>query len=145
MRTRLLERIAYLEMPSQSRSNVSHESALKQSIVNYLLRLLNTRRGDPAIDKYYGMPSMANIAGTLKLESNNQLESDIVEQIRLYEKRFMDPAISRVIDDGDATAFRYELRGMIDIGFNEVVMRQFILELSLNSAGRITLEEKRGF
>jgi type VI secretion system protein len=145
MRTRLLERIALLETPSKTGVIVSHETALKRSIKNYLLRLLNTRRGDPAIDPYYGMPDMANIAGTLKAESNEQLEEDIVEQIRLYEKRFTEPAITLLVDRSDVIAFHYELRGMINVGLSEVVMRPFILDLTLNAGGRISLEEKRGF
>ena len=129
MRTRLLERIANLEVPIPTGVVTLHEIAIKRSIMSYLERLLNTRRGDPAIDPNYGLPDMANIAGTLHAESNEQLEQDIVEQIQLYEKRFT----------------LYELRGMIDISEIGAVMRPFILNLKLNSGGRISLEEKRGF
>jgi len=145
MRTRLLERIATLEVPNPTGVVVPHEVAIKRSVMSYLERLLNTRRGDPAIDPYYGLPDMANIAGTLHAVSNVQLERDIVEQIQLYERRFVEPSIEQVVDEKDSIAFRYELKGMIDISEIGVVMRQFILDLKLNSGGRITLEEKRGF
>lgn len=145
MRTRLLERIANLEVPIPTGVVTLHEIAIKRSIMSYLECLLNTRRGDPAIDPNYGLPDMANIAGTLHAESNEQLEQDIVEQIQLYEKRFTQPAINQVIDKKNPTAFRYELRGMIDISEIGAVMRPFILNLKLNSGGRISLEEKRGF
>ncbi|MCE7505986.1 type VI secretion system baseplate subunit TssE [Polynucleobacter sp. IMCC30063] len=145
MRTRLLERIANLEVSNPTGVVVPHEVAIKRSIISYLERLLNTRRGDPAIDPYYGLPDMANIAGTLHLESNEQLEQDIVEQIQIYEKRYIEPSITQVIDEKNTTAFRYELRGMIDISEIGDVKREFIVDLKLNSGGRITLEENRGF
>ena len=145
MRTRLLERIANLEVPNPTGVVVPHEVGLKRSIMSYLERLLNTRRGDPAIDPYYGLPDMTNIAGTLHLESNEQLEQDIVEQIQIYEKRYIAPSITQVIDEKNTAAFRYELRGKIDISEIGDVKREFIVDLKLNSGGRITLEEKRGF
>jgi len=145
MRTRLLERIANLEKSNPNGVIVPHEIALKRSIMNYLERLLNSRRGESPIDPYYGLPNMANFAGSLFAESSLQLERDIVEQIELYERRFTQPSIARVVDEADATAFRYELQGMIDIAEIGDVMRQFIVELKLNSSGRFNLEEKRGF
>jgi type VI secretion system protein len=145
MRTRLLERIANLEVPIPTGVVTLHEIAIKRSIMSYLERLLNTRRGDPAIDPNYGLPDMANIAGTLHAESNEQLEQDIVEQIQIYEKRYIEPSITQVFDEKNTTAFRYELRGMIDISEIGDVKREFIVTLKLNSGGRITLEEKRGF
>lgn len=144
MRTRLLERIANLEIANKKKLYTSHETELKYSIKNYLLRLLNSRRGEAAIDPYYGMPSMANIAGSIKMESNAKLEHDIIEQIQLYEKRFTEPSIARIEDSNDSTDFRYELKGMINVGLHGVMWRQLILELNLSSSGRITLEEKRG-
>lgn len=144
MRTRLLERIADLEMPNPNGVVVPHEVALKRSILNYLERLLNSRRGESPIDPHYGLPNMANIAGSLFAESSLQLERDIVEQIQLYERRFTQPSIARVIDETDLTAFHYELQGIINVAEIGDVMRQFIVELKLNSGGWFNLEEKRG-
>ena len=66
-------------------------------------------------------------------------------QIQIYEKRYIAPSITQVIDEKNTAAFRYELRGMIDISEIGDVKREFIVDLKLNSGGRITLEEKRGF
>lgn len=145
MRKRLLERIADLEIPSPTGVTVPHEVALKLSIINYLERLLNSRRGESPIDPYYGLSNMANVAGTLVAESSLQLESDLVEQIQLYEKRFTQPSIARIVDEKYVTDFRYELRGMVNIAEIGDEMRQFVVVLKLNSSGRFNLEEKRGF
>jgi len=145
MRTRLLERIAYLEEPNPTGVVVSTEAGIKRSVIHYLECLLNTRRGEVPIDSYYGLPGMANIAGSLKSDSNENLEQNIVEQIQLYEKRFAEPTITQVFDERDVIAFCYELHGMINVSFVEVLMRPLVLALKLHSNGRITLEEKRGF
>lgn len=145
MRTRLLERIANLEIGNKTGASVSHETRLKRSILNYLDCLLNTRRGDTAIDRLYGMPDMSNIAGTLREGSVSKLESNIKEQIELYEKRFTQPSINRIHEATTVIALSFEIRGLINIAEIGVLMRPYVMDLTINSGGHISLREKRGF
>jgi type VI secretion system protein len=145
MRTTLLERIAALETVGSNYFITSHENRVKNSVKNYLERLLNTRRGDCRVDPHYGLPDMKNIAGSLLGESNKTLEQSILEQILLYEKRLIQPSISRLQDVNEVMVFLYEIRGMINISELGTLMRSFVMELRLNSAGRIAIKEKSGF
>ena len=144
MRTSLLERITRLEILDSPGLALSHEARVKQSVLKYLGQLLNSHRGNTPIDANYGLPDMANIAGALKAESNPELEKSIVDQIVRYEKRFTEPVLSRIIEE-DVIAFRYELRGKINVAEVGIHMRHFLIEIKLSSGGHITLEEKRGF
>lgn len=143
MPIRLLERIAYSEIPASSGRPSSYEGRLKLSILEYLDGLLNTRRGEVFIDKNYGLPNMANIAATFYSGSQAAIASTIVQQILLYEKRIQNPVIS--VDDATGRGvMRYILEGTINVVESGELLRNFAIEIDIRASGRITLKEKRG-
>jgi predicted component of type VI protein secretion system len=143
MPIRLLERIAYSEIPASSGRPSSYEGMLKLSILEYLDGLLNTRRGEVYIDKNYGLPNMANIASNFVSGSKVKIGDAIVEQILLYEKRIHNPRI-REDDEIGSGIIRYILEGMVDVVEFSELLRNFAVEITVRSSGRITLKEKRG-
>lgn len=144
MPIRLLERIAYSEIPiTNSRRPSSYEGRIKQSILLYLGGLLNTRRGEVYIDKNYGLPSMANIASTFYAGSKADIANAIVGQVLLYEKRFLNPSISEGEGD-DPRVIRFILEGDINVAQTGVMLRNFPIEILIQSSGQVVLKEKRG-
>lgn len=143
MPIRLLERIALSEIPASSGRPSNYEGMIKLSILEYLDGLLNTRRGEVYIDKNYGLPNMANIASSFVSGSKVKIGDAIIEQILLYEKRIQSPRIRE--DDGISSGIiRYILEGMINIVESGELLRNFAIEITVSSSGRITLKEKRG-
>lgn len=144
MSIRLLERIAYSEIPiSSSRRPASFEGRIKQSILFYLDGLLNTRRGEVYIDKNYGLPSMANIASTFYAGSKADIGRAIVEQILNYEKRLQNPTIRE--EEGDSErSIRFILDGAINIVEPGELLRNFSIQITVRPSGQVVLKEKRG-
>lgn len=144
MPIRLLERIAYSEIPiSSSRRPPSYEGRIKQSILFYLDGLLNTRRGEVYIDKNYGLPSMANIASTFYAGSKTDIGRAIVGQILSYEKRLLNPAIREEEGDNERS-IRFILDGAINIVETGEVLRNFPIQITVQPSGQVVLKEKRG-
>ncbi len=144
MPIRLLERIAYSEIPiSSSRRPSSYEGKIKQSILFYLEGLLNTRRGEVYIDRNYGLPSMANIASTFYAGSKADIGKAIVGQILSYEKRLLNPSVRE--DDLDSErAIGFIVDGMINIGETGELLRNFSIQITVKPSGQLILREKRG-
>jgi predicted component of type VI protein secretion system len=144
MPIRLIERIAYSEIPDGSSLRpASYEGKVKYSILFYLDGLLNTRRGEVYIDKNYGLPSMANIASTFYAGSKADIGNAIVEQILLYEKRISNPSI-REDEVDNLRAIRFILDGTINISQSGELLRNFPIEITVQPSGRVVLKEKRG-
>lgn len=144
MPIRLLERIAYSEIPiSSSRRPPSYEGRIKQSILFYLDGLLNTRRGEVYIDKNYGLPSMANIASTFYAGSKTDIGRAIVGQILSYEKRLLNPTIREEEGDNERS-IRFILDGMINTVETGEVLRNFPIQITVQPSGQVVLKEKRG-
>lgn len=143
MPIRLLERIAYCEIPSIGSRSSHYEAKLKLSILGYLDGLLNTRRGEVFVDKNYGLPNMSNIAATFYSGSQRAIGETIVQQILLYEKRIQNPTIREndVIGSG---ILGFVLEGMVNVLESGELFRNFAIEIDIRSSGRITLKEKRG-
>lgn len=144
MPIRLLERIAYSEIPiSSSRRPPSYEGRIKQSILFYLDGLLNTRRGEVYIDKNYGLPSMANIASTFYAGSKTDIGRAIVGQILSYEKRLLNPTIREEEGDNERS-IRFILDGTINTVETGEVLRNFPIQITVQPSGQVVLKEKRG-
>jgi len=85
---RLLERLLEHHIKDENKSGAT--DLIKQSVKEYLLRLLNTREGSVLVDASYGMPSlnkhdMINDLSLLQL---------LKEKLKCYEPRLLDCELS---------------------------------------------------
>lgn len=136
---RLLERLSALEEPRLI-DGIPQDRQLRDSIINHLRRLLNTRAGSVPIDSNYGMPDMSNIAGSFALGTTEFLSETIIRQISRYEPRLKNPRISVEEEKRDVITLRFELTGRIMSGRAESAYEELSMILRINASGRVYVE-----
>lgn len=138
---RLLERLSAVEEPRLV-AGVPADTQLRQSIVNHLRRLLNTRAGSVPIDPHYGMPDMSNIAGSFALGTAESLSESIVRQIARYEPRLKNPRITVEDEKRDVITLRFELSGRISSSRADGGDQNFSMTVRINAAGQVFIDPK---
>lgn len=136
---RLLERLSALEEPRLT-DGVPQDRQLRNSIIEHLRRLLNTRAGSVPIDANYGMPDMSNIAGSFALGTTEFLSETIIRQISRYEPRLKNPRISVEEEKREVITIRFELTGRIMSGRSESAYEELSMILRINASGRVYVE-----
>lgn len=138
---RLLERFSALEDPRQFAAR-SADRQLRDSIVVYLTKLLNTRAGSVPVDPNYGMPDMSNIAGSFALGTTESLSEAIIRQVVRYEKRLQNPRISVEEETREVITLRFELIGDVAAAQEGDALQPFAMTIRINSSGQIFVEPK---
>ena len=139
---RLLERLSVLEEP-HLQAGRPPERQLRDSIVEHLRRLLNTRAGSVPIDPDYGMPDMSNIAGSFALGTTESLSEAIIRQVARYERRLRQPRISVEEETRDVITLRFELSGQVAAsGDSGHAQQPFAMIVRVNSSGRVLVDPK---
>lgn len=142
-RERLLTKLTNLESPTLEK--VGDRTLVISSVINYLTRLLNTRRGTVSIDPSYGLADMANLAGTFSQGSSYDITNSIIEQIELYEPRLMSPRLEPINESKEIITLGYVLYGRVDFGINTKSIEDCKMKLRINSAGKISIEALNEF
>lgn len=83
---RLFERLSRAESAPSHRGSVD-QSAVVQSVMQHLQRLLNSRQGNAQTAADYGMPDFTNLLGNFSSESVDDLARNIQRVIEKYEPR----------------------------------------------------------
>lgn len=93
---RLFERVRRIEEnPSVRDSLQEHE--LRESVLQHLSRLLNTRKGSVQMNPEFGMPDFTNMT----TNRMSFLAKSIQEMINLYEPRLTDVNVTLIEDQDD--------------------------------------------
>ncbi len=144
VKERLLERLVR-QSALDKNDRRSAEELGKNSIVSFLTKLLNTRQGSVPIDPDYGMPDMSNIAGSFASGSISDIQRDILRQISVYEKRFLQPRITPLSEERYVITLKFQLSGFIEVGSNPgTSLKELSMFLRINSAGQVRLEVMNG-
>ena len=141
IRERILERLTSAEEPRLN-AGLTPSAIVIRSIVVHLSGLFNTRRGTVPIDEQYGMPDLSNIAGSFAVGYSDMIEQEILEQIRQYETRLINPGITKLEELKEIITLKYELTAFLQTQAHD--SQRLNLFLRINSAGRIAVEVNRG-
>jgi type VI secretion system protein len=102
---RLLERLTYWESGS-TRTGHAQLETLKESVVKYLIRILNTRSGSVQIDPLFGVPDFTNIgSGGLEDGALKNIELEMSRMLNRYERRIDDVSVQ--VNRERSTAFGF--------------------------------------
>ncbi len=142
VQSRLLERMLHTAHPHLI-AGVASETLLRQSIVRHLTRLLNTRRGSVPIDLEYGLSDMNNIAGSLSMGTSEEICEEIIWQIKRYEPRLRNPALTSIKEENQIITLKFELSAQIVRDDSQTTGDVFSMYLRINSAGQIHIEARR--
>lgn len=131
---RLLERIANAKMSYQS---AGAAQLLHQSIVDHVLKILQTSRETVLIRDDFGMPSYHDIQ-TFNNETNKALIADIAYQINSFEPRLHDLTIECKVSNE---------KGPLEVVFiisayyeNNDSSLPFKLQLTFNKRGQLKIK-----
>ena len=105
---RLFERARLLEDSPLSRDTV-HEEQLRESVLQHLSRLLNTRKGSVLMDADFGMPDFTNMT----VNRMPSLASAIQEMIARYEPRLAEVEVSFTEDQEDPFAYSFSVSAIL--------------------------------
>ena len=105
---RLFERARRLEDSPLSRDTL-HEHELRESVLQHLSRLLNTRKGSVLMNPGFGMPDFTNMT-TNRMD---HLASSIKKMISLYEPRLADVKVSLIEDQDDPFSHSFSISALL--------------------------------
>lgn len=114
MPERLLERIHNLEDKRPADGTTAVKSEIN-SIIQHLVRLLNTRQGSVSIAEDYGVPDMTNVPGNTILESKNRIEETLRDVILRYEPRLKNIKLLMEEEDAMKFALKFRLEGRLTV------------------------------
>ena len=105
---RLFERARLLEESPLSRDTL-HEEQLRESVLQHLSRLLNTRKGSVLMDAEFGMPDFTNMT----VNRMTSLAEAIQDMISRYEPRLADVEVSFTEDQEDPFSYSFSVSAML--------------------------------
>lgn len=111
---RLLERFIEAEERDELRAGRRVEERLIGSVVGHLSKLLNTRRGNAAIDPEYGLPDLTKLVATGADTEMPKVEALVQRVILKYEPRLSQVAVKLLGVAQDELSLRVELTGAIE-------------------------------
>lgn len=142
LETRLLERMLHIVNPALT-TGLTNENLLRQSVVQHLTRMLNTRRGSVPIDPDFGLYDMNNIAGSFSVGSTEEICEAVVWQIKRYEPRLQNPVLTTSKEDHEIITLKFELSAEISHINSRLNGEVFSMYLRINSSGQIHIEARR--
>ncbi len=133
VKQRLLERIRKMEDSPEARLTTSATDVL-DSVLEYLQKLLNTKKGSVDIDNEFGVPDLTNISSSFTDDAIPGLESSIKKVIEDFEPRLKDVAVKFVTEQHDRMKLRFSISAKLA---TEDKAGQIIFETIVDSDGQI--------
>lgn len=134
---RLFERLINIdELPERSlKSNVE---ALVRSVMDHLVKILNTRQGTVLSDPEYGSPEVLNLPGNFVSPETLALQKNLKQVIEKFEPRLKDVEISFAGASDDDLSICFTLKATI-YHLEHVVPIQFQTRIKANRSFDINL------
>ncbi len=112
VRERLLERVRMMEESPDKRLNESSFSVV-ESVLRYLQKILNTKKGSVDIAPDFGIPDLTNISSSFTTEAIPQLESSIKKVIEEYEPRLAGVTVHFAEAQNDLMQLRFTIAAKV--------------------------------
>lgn len=139
--TRLLERIRSMACAPAKRGKTDEEM-LQDSILQHLMRLLNTRQGSSIIASDYGMPDLSAICSSETSSIVNQIEDILCQVISRYEPRLRNVKVRFLRDRNETSQLSFALTATMVIPELQDE-RTMCLQTVLTPSGRISVHRYR--
>lgn len=137
MTSRMLERLATLDL-SDDQIRVWHQQdQALMSIRNHLSSLLNTRAGSVPIDPEYGVPDMSVGPGSSEFPNADVMAQALLAVVARYEQRLNKPRLQIVLSHADNISTRLILDGEIEDGGS---MRAISLQATIGGDGVVEFD-----
>lgn len=147
---RLTERIKLLQREYEKNSHESNEiyqrdlntdiEEILKSVVNYVSRILNTRRGSALIDPDFGIPDFTGNGNGISRDEIPDMEREIEKFISRYEPRLHNVEVSFVQQEFNSFEMRFNLRAKLIVSDEKGMPVAIITELAPN--GQVTVRRE---
>lgn len=84
---RLLERLANLDLEELDSNQIKLKQTVKESVINHIQRLLNTRPGTALVDENFGLVGEATQIIGSRVPDPHNMAKQMLSQINAYEPR----------------------------------------------------------
>ena len=133
---RLMERLAEAGEGQPARAAAGSEERLLRSVLDHLLQLLNTRRGNAAIDPDYGLPDLSKLVGSALAADGARIETMVRQVLLKYEPRLGEAQVRLLGLSADQMGLRLEIGGRIEHAGRQLPLR---IKATVAADGRIEL------
>lgn len=134
---RLLERLTAIERQPDWRGTPDPKNAAP-SVLNHLMKILNSRQGSVPIAPDYGMPDFTSLLSSFDQQSWPEVEDAIAQVISKYEPRLVNVQVRHEIKADSPFEVAFNLSAKIRLDGREAPI---LFEAVLNSDGRIEVME----
>jgi len=131
-RRTLLERLNH---PQTERTIRVDTSALTESVMRNLRRILNSRRGSSSTVPDYGLPDLADVVHEFP-DVIVELQRIIKDSIDRYEPRLRAVRVTFVPDEDDLLILRFHIAGELPAGGET---QRISFESTISSSGKATV------
>jgi type VI secretion system protein len=135
-RERLLERIRMMEESPEKRLDTD-SGTMVNSVLEHLIRVLNTKQGSVDIDPEFGVPDITNISSSFSAESVPELETAIKKVIENYEPRLKDVSVRFSSQEDDLLALRFSITAKL---VTDDKSKPIIFETIVDSDGQVKVK-----
>lgn len=122
-----------MEESPEKRLNTDSGTVIN-SVLEHLIRVLNTKKGSVDIDPDFGVPDITNISSSFSAESVPELESAIKRVIENYEPRLKDVAVRFSSQADDLLALRFSITAKL---VTDEKSKPIIFETIVDSDGQV--------
>lgn len=137
MGTRMLERLATLDLSDDQLRVWQQQDQAAISVRNHLMSLLNTRAGSVPIDPDYGVPDMSVGPGSSEFPNADSMAQALLAVVARYEHRLNQPKLQVVLSQGDNISTRLILEGVIE---DAGTMRAISLQATIGGDGVVEFD-----
>ena len=134
---RLLERLRVIDQHPDWRGESDPKTAIA-SVIDHLIKILNTRQGSAPTATDLGMPDFTSFAGSLNADSLPEMAQTITQVITKYEPRLTQVHVDFEPQQDKAFMVAFKLAAKVRLKDREVPV---VFETVLNSDGQITIME----
>ncbi len=136
MERRLLERVASWTT-FQERTNQTQLDVLVASVVDHLVRILNTRQGTVKLDPLFGVPDFTNLTHGMANNAMHKIEDEIRRMVLRYEPRIKMPRVTLNLELSDILAINFSLDGVLDVDQRNIPLR---ISTTVSANGKINVK-----
>lgn len=104
------------------------------SVLEHLIRVLNTKKGSVDIDPEFGVPDITNISSSFSAESVPELEAAIKKVVENYEPRLKDVSVRFAAQEDDLLSLRFSITAKL---ITDEKSKPVIFETIVDSDGQV--------
>lgn len=109
------------------------------SVLEHLMRVLNTKQGSVDIDPDFGVPDITNISSSFSAESVPELETAIRKVIENYEPRLRDVSVHFASQEDDLLSLRFSITAKM---ITDEKSKPIIFETIVDSDGQVKVKSR---